>query len=115
MIEGIFNQKQTWQAISQTASQIQDSEGLLRKLEFPLPLTIPDCYDDKLTVDDEMIRILIEMGKQTNDQLEKNKLMHLEKKLKKNDVDINLEPDGKRTQRVKDHIYDYWGFHYIYH
>ena len=68
------------------------------------PVTLKDDRGKKFTVDNDMIEILLLIGKQTNKQLELKSVDPNSNKFKKNGADVSLEPNGIK---VNDRVYDF--------
>ena len=104
---------QAWQTLqNQTLEALAYNTKVLKALD---PQQQSNCLDDRavtlkndrgktFTVDNDMIAILIEMGKQTNKQFELISVDPNSNKFKINGVDVSLVPDGIKK---KGKVYDF--------
>ena len=104
---------EAWQSLqNQTLEALAYNTNILKTLDpkqqsNPLDdreVTLKDNRGKTFTVDNDMIAILIEMGKQTNKQFELISVDPNSNKFKINGVDVSLVPDGIKM-KVK--VYDF--------
>ena len=104
---------EAWQTLqNQTLEALAYNTNILKTLDpkqqsNPLDdraVTLKDDRGKTFTVDNDMIAILIEMGKQTNKQFEIISVDPNSSKFKINGVDVSLVPDGIKM-KVK--VYDF--------
>ena len=68
------------------------------------PVTLKDDGGNTFAVDNDMIDILLEMGKQTNKQFQLKSVDAKSNKFKINDIDVSLVPD---SIKIKGKVYDF--------
>ena len=87
----------------QQSSFLDERAALLTPMPDP-PVTLKDDRGETFAVDNEMIDILLEMGKQTNKQFQLISVDANSNKIKINDIDVSLVQDGIK---VKGKVYDF--------
>ena len=113
---------ETMQALqNQTLAALEDKTNALKSVEHQRqssfleqasllsptldpPVTLKDDRGKTFTVGNDMIEILLLMGKQTNKQLELKSVDPNSNKLKMNGVDVSLAPNGIK---VNGRVYDF--------
>ena len=83
-------------------SFLDERAALLTPSPDPL-ITLKDDRGELLPVENDMIDILVEMGKQTNKQFQSISVDANSNKFKINGVDVSLVPDGIK---MKGKVYD---------
>ena len=87
----------------QRQSSFLEQASLLSPTLDP-PVTLKDDRGKTFTVDNDMLEILLLMGKQTNKQLELKSVDPNSNKFKINGVDVSLAPNGIKE---KGRVYDF--------
>ena len=104
---------EAWQTLqNQTLEALAYSINVLKALDTQQQsnslddraVTLKDERGKTFTVDNDMIAILIEIGKQTNKQFELISVDPYSNKLKINGVDVSVVPDGIK---MKGKVYDF--------
>ena len=87
----------------QQNSFLDERAALLTPSPDP-PITLKDDRGKVFPVENDLIDILLEVGKQTNKQFQLISVDANSNKFKINDIDVSLVPDGIK---MKDKIYDF--------
>ena len=104
---------EAWQTLqNQTLEALAYNTNVLKALDPQLQsnslddraVTLKDDKGKTFTVDNDMIAILIEMGKQTNNQFQLISVDANSNTFKINGVDVSLVPDGLK---MKGNVYDF--------
>ena len=87
----------------QQSSFLDERTALLTPSPNP-PVTLKDDRGETFAVDNDMIDILLEMGRQTNKQFQFISVDANSNEFKINDIDVSLVPDGIK---MKGKVYDF--------